>query len=269
MSGELAKLLERQHGRVARWQLLALGLSGDQVDWRVKRGRLRRLHQGVYAVAGAPPSREGLWMAAVLAAGESAALSHRSAAELWGLIPGCSMPIHVTVPGTAGRAKRGGLVIHRGEVPSTIHRGVPVTTPLRTLVALRTTRRVYEHAVAEAQRTRRISKAEADGLLPEGKPPSNRFERLFLRICEEHGIPKPTRQAEVGPYRVDFLWPAQFLVVETDGHATHGTRTAFEDDRARDAELATRGYRVLRFTWRQLTERPGWVAQTVLAALRV
>ena len=269
MSGELASLLQRQHGTVARRQLLAFGLSGDQVDWRVKRGRLRRVHQGVYAVAGTPATREAHWMAAVLAAGPGAALSHRSAAELWALIPGCSSPLHVTVPRAGGRARRSGLVIHRAQAPTTRHRGIPVTTPQRTLRDLKAGRATFERAVSEAQRLRLISKPEADRLLPEGKPPPNRFERLFLRICKEHGVPKPTRQAEIGPYTVDFLWPAQFVVVETDGHATHGTRTAFEEDRARDAELATRGYRVLRFTWRQLTERPGWVAQTVLAALTV
>ena len=79
----------------------------------------------------------------------------------------------------------------------------------------------------------------------------------------------PKCQAEIGPYTPDFLWPAQSLIVETDGRATHGTRQAFEGDRARSAELTIMGYRVLRFTWRQLTEQPGWVAQTVLAALGV
>ncbi len=174
-------------------------------------------------------------MAAVLAAGDGAALSHRSAAELWGLIPGCSSPVHVTVTGAGGRARRPGLVVHRSRTPTTRHKGIPVTTPLRTLRDLKAARPTFERAVSEAQRTRLISKAEADALLPDGKPAANRFERRFLRICKEHGIPKPICQAEIGPYTVDFLWPAQFLIVETDGHATHGTRTAFEEDRARDA----------------------------------
>ncbi len=254
---------------MARRQLFAAGLTKRQVDARIAAGRLRRVHQGVYAIAGTPATREAHWMAAVLAAGDHAALSHRSAAELWCLVPGCSSVVHVTVPGSGGRAKRGGLVVHRAQAPATVHRGIPVTTPLRTLRDLRAGRRKYERAVAEAQRLGLISKIEADALLPAGRPPANRFESRFLRLCAEHGIPRPTRQAEIGPYTVDFLWPAQFLVVETDGHATHGTRTAFEEDRARDADLTTRGYRVLRFTWRQLTERPGWVAQTVLAALTV
>jgi len=266
MRGQLANLIERQHGRVARHQLLAAGVSRDQVDRRVAAGRLRVVYRGVYAVAGAPATREAHWMAAVLAAGPGAALSHRSAAELWALISGCSSPLHVTVPSASGRARRPGLAIHRAAVEVARHRGIPVTTLQRTLRDLKAGRPTFERAVSEAQRLRLISKPEADRLLPEGKPPANRFERLFLRICREHGIPKPERQATIGPYTVDFLWPAQFLVVETDGHASHGTRTAFEEDRARDADLTTRGYRVLRFTWRQLAERPGWVAQTVLAA---
>lgn len=269
MSGKLANLLERQHGRVARRQLLELGMSVDQVDWRLKSGRLRREHQGVYAVAGLPPSREGLWMAAVLAAGEGAALSHRSAAELCGLVPGCSSPVHVTVPSAGGRALRRSLVMHRSAAPSTTHRGIPVTTPSRTLRDLKARRSTYERAVSEAQRRRLIGKAEANRLLPEGAPPQNRFERQFLEVCRAHGIPTPVRQAQIGPYTVDFLWPAQRVVVETDGYDTHGTRLAFEEDRARDAELAARGYTVLRFTWRQLVERPGWVAATVLDALTV
>ena len=176
----------------------------------------------------------------------------------------------MTVPGAGGRGRRSGLVVHRAQASSVVgRRGIPVTTPLRTLRDLRAGRRKFERAVAEAQRLGLISKSEADALLPAGRPPANRFERRFLELCAEHRIPRPTRQAEIGPYTVDFLWPAQFLVVETDGHATHGTRKAFEEDRARDADLTTRGYRVLRFTWRQLTERPGWVAQTVLAALTV
>jgi very-short-patch-repair endonuclease len=142
-----------------------------------------------------------------------------------------------------------------------------VTTPERTLRDLRGRQR--ERAASEAQRLRLIGPELAGRLLPEGRPAANRLERRLLRLCRDHGLPRPVCQATIGPYTVDFLWPAQFLVVETDGHDAHGTRLAFEEDRARDAELATRGYRVLRFTWRQLSERGGWVAGTLQAALTV
>ena len=206
-------------------------------------------------------------MAAVLAAGPGAALSHRSAAELWGLLPGCSSPIHLTVPGNGGRARRKGIAVHRGRAPTARHRGIPVTTPERTLRDLRGGQR--ERAASEAQRLRLIAPEKAARLLPEGRPVANRLERLLLDLCRDHGLPRPVCQAQVGPYRVDFLWPAQSVIVETDGHAAHGTRAAFEEDRARDAELAARGYSVLRFTWRQLTERGGWVAGTLRATLTV
>ena len=168
-------MLERQHGRVARRQLLAAGLSEDQVDWRVKRGRLWRVYQGVYAVAGAPATREAIWMAAVLAGGEGAALSHRSAAELWGVLPGCSSPVHVTVPGSAGRAKRAGLAMHRAAAGSVVHRGIPVTEPWRTLRDLRGRQR--ERAASEAQRLGLISADDAALLLRDGAPATNRLER--------------------------------------------------------------------------------------------
>ncbi|MDQ3587335.1 MAG: DUF559 domain-containing protein [Actinomycetota bacterium] len=282
MSGKLATvpleagllaLAGRQHRVVARVQLRQLGLSGDQIDWRIKRGWLQPMHRGVYQVGPGAPTREGHWMAAVLAIGEGAALSHRSATELWGLIAGCSSPVHVIAPTTNGRTSRARLVVHRFKEPAkmTYRRRIPVTTPLRTLRDLEPTtdRLTFDRAVAEAQRLRLCTKEELDALFPIHTPTQNEFEQRFLKLCAHHGIPRPRCQAELGPYHPDFLWPAQSLIVETDGYASHGTRTAFEDDRARDVELKIKGYTLLRFTWLQLTERPEWVARTVLEALTV
>jgi very-short-patch-repair endonuclease len=120
----------------------------------------------------------------------------------------------------------------------------------------------FERAVSEARRLRLIDGPQAERFLPDGSPGQNRFERRFLKVCRDHGIARPVCQATVGPYTVDFLWPQQRLVVETDGREAHGTPEAF-DDRARDVELEARGYAVLRFTWRQLSRRPGWVADGV------
>lgn len=269
----LLTLAGRQHRVLARAQLRQLGFSEDQIDWRIKRGWLRPLHRGVYQVGPGAPGREGHWMAATLAIGEGAALSHRSAAELWSLIPGCSASMHVIAPGTNGRRSRARLIVHRFKRPveMTCKRRIPVTTPLRTLRDIEPTidRLTFDRAVAQAQRLRLCTKDELDALFPIHTPTQNEFERRFLELCAHHAIPRPQCQAELGPYHPDFLWPAQRLIVETDGHATHGTRTAFEDDRARDVELKARGYTVLRFTWLQLIERPEWVADNVLEALTV
>jgi len=95
----------------------------------------------------------------------------------------------------------------------------------------------------------------------------NDFEELLIAVCDRYGIPRPLCQAAIGPYRPDFCWPQQRLIVEADGYATHGTPLAFEDDRERDAELRTLGWQVLRFTWPQLTRRPAWVAAKLKEAL--
>lgn len=269
----LAVLAGRQHGVVERDQARRLGFTDHEIDGRITRGLLRPLHRGVYLVGGAQLTRYGHWMAATLAGGPGAALSHRSAAELWTLIPGCSSFVDVTVPGRGGRKRRKGLAIHRfHQAPQVLRRrAIPVTTPLRTLrdFKLTTDGLTFDRAVAEAERLRLCTSQELDDLLPVHTPTQNEFEQRFLKLCEQHRIPRPECQAEIGPYKLDFLWPAQFLIVETDGRATHGTRQAFEDDRARSAELTIMGYRVLRFTWLQLTDRPEWVARTVLAALGV
>ena len=267
----LLTLAGRQHSVVARIQLCRLGFTDRQIDRRIERGWLRPVHRGVYAVGGASLTREGHWMAATLALGQGAALSHRSAAELWTLIPGCSSLMHVTAPSTGGRSRRRGLIVHRFQRPPRVilKRGVPVTTPLRTLEDLKggVDRLTFDRAVTEAERLRLCTKKELDEVLPIHTPTANKFEQRFLKLCKAHSIPRPQCQEWIRDYRADFLWPDRKLIIETDGYDTHGTRMAFEDDRARDVELSTHGYTVLRFTWRQLTERPDWVARKVVEAL--
>lgn len=122
----------------------------------------------------------------------------------------------------------------------------------------------FQRAMRRAVDLELISEAE----LP-GEPALTRseLERLFLRLCRRFGLEKPEVNARVGRFEVDFLWPAQCLVVETDGFQHHGNRLAFESDRARDAELQALGYRVLRFTYRQLTESPSAVAARLRTVL--
>lgn len=273
----------RQHSVIARRQLRANGLSDDQVDRLIASGRLWPVHRGVYLVSGARQSREGIWMAAALALGSTAVVSHRSAAQLWTMLPGCSSPVHVTVP-TGGRKPREGVTVHRsgleGEV--TRKRGIPVTKPARTLVDLasQVDRRTLERAADEAERlrltthgqlhaalARRPGAAQLRALLEEhvlgSTATANDFEELMIGICDDFGIPRPRCQFQIGPYRVDFAWPHRKLAVEADSWESHGTRRAFEDDPRRTAGLRAMGWETLRFTWRQMTHQRAWVADNL------
>jgi very-short-patch-repair endonuclease len=287
------RLATRQHGVVARAQLTRLGISEDQVQRRLQRGTLVRVHRGVYAVGHLALRREGGWMAAVLAGGGGTVLSHRSAAVLWTLLASASSLVEVTVPTRSGRRSRRGLVVHRSAIDPvdvTRRRGIPVTRPIRTLIDLAEVldRRSLERALDEAERLRLCSASRLRAaivrhrgrrgaavlatLLDEHEAGAtateSQLEEAFLALCVEHGIPRPQVNARLGRYRPDFLWPAARLIVETDGRRTHGTARAFERDRRRDVELGADGYRVLRFTWRQITRDPGWVVRTVREALR-
>jgi len=206
-------------------------------------------------------------MAAVLACGAGAALSHRSAAELWRLLPSRDGPVHVTVPTTAGRRRRPGLRIHR--IPhltpseTTTRSGIPVTTPARTLVDL--PRVVPPFVARRAARQAEylglpLAEIEADGTRSD-------LERAFLALCRRHRIPPPEVNVRIGSYTVDFLWRRQRLVVETDGYAAHRGRQAFEDDRERELELIARGFRVRRFSDRQVRQRASEVARAIRADL--
>jgi very-short-patch-repair endonuclease len=206
-------------------------------------------------------------MAAVLACGDGAVLSHRAAGALWGIIT-ASEVVDVTVPGDAGRRSRAGIRIHRSSTlapgDSTVRYGIPVTKPARTLEDLRRMlpRKQFAAALREAEFLR----------LPIGhqfEPDHTRseLEARFLALCHRHRLPKPEVNVRVAQFKVDFLWRDQRLIVEGDGWEAHRTRSAFEKDRVRDAHLKVLGYTVVRFTWRQLTDDPGGVAATVRAFL--
>jgi very-short-patch-repair endonuclease len=237
-----ARIAARQHGVVTFEQLLRVGMSSATISRRIREGWLHRIHRGVYALGTGNLTREGYFIAAVLAVPD-AVLSHRSAAALHKLSPTCPPLVHVTVPGDHGRARRKGIVIHRSTTLSaaevTRHRGIPVTTVARTLADLGWGK----------ERTR------------------SDLERLFLRICRQHGIPKPEVNVEVGPYEVDFLWRTERLVVEVDGYRYHSSRRAFRADRARDRYLGERGLAVLRFADQELDADRGAVATSVFRRL--
>jgi very-short-patch-repair endonuclease len=267
----VAQAATQTAGILTTRELVKLGMSRRALSRRVAASRLFRLHHGVYSTV--PPSlltSQARWLAAVKACGEGAVLSHMSAAAVWDLTDAFVSPIHVTVPTEAGRARRDGIVIHRSPdlSPSqtAVKAGVPVTKPGRTLHDLRRVvpRGRLEDLVRRAERLH-LDTAGVHDLAPE--PAGNALERRLMALCRRHGLPHPRVQELIGPYVVDFLWPEARLVVEVDGFATHGLRSSFEADRTRDAWLMVRGYRVVRFTWRQLHGQPAHVVQTLRTLL--
>jgi very-short-patch-repair endonuclease len=247
-------------------QLLASGLTESGIRRRVTAGRLHRIHRGVYAVGHAGLSPKGRWKGATLACGPGAALSHRSAAELWGLLEHANGLIHVTVPVAGGRAKRGGLRIHR--LPSltrsttTLRDGIPVTRPARTLTDLRGM--VPPGDLRRAVRQAEVRGLPIDSFLLVPDRTTSELERIFLQLCRRHRLPRPEVNVRIGSDLVDFLWRERRLIVETDGYRYHRGAIAFEDDHARDNRLMALGYDVLRFTYWRVVNEP----EAVLALLR-
>jgi very-short-patch-repair endonuclease len=294
----ILQLAARQHGVVTRPQLLVLGLSPSAIDRRLAAGRLTALHRGVYRV-GPPVAPRAREMAAVLACcgasalarggappparAKPAALSHRSAADLLGIVPGrrpCG-PMEVSVQGSC--RGRDGILIHRVRVlpADEITRvdGIPVTTPARTILDLAASlaARELERAVAEAIALRGTTPAELLALASSPRhalrpgvchvrallagdtdPARTRSvaEERFLELVRATGLPKPETNVRVGRYKVDFLWRALRLVVEIDGFVFHSAPGRVEADHRRDSDLDADGYHVLRFTWREIQDEP-------------
>jgi very-short-patch-repair endonuclease/predicted transcriptional regulator of viral defense system len=275
---EIASLAVRQHGVVTRSQLLELGLSDAAVGRRMKLGRLHLLHRGVFAVGHRVLTVEGRWMAAALATG--GVLSHATAAAAWDLRPRGSGAIHVTVRRT-GRVRRAGIRLHRSATltaaDTTTHRAIPITTPVRTVIDLAATLkgRPLEAALDRAEHLRLIDFAELHhrpippslqavlSLYTASTPTRSELEERFLQLCDDHGIRRPETNAQIDGYEVDFVWRDKQLIVEVDGYAYHRSPTAFETDRERDINVTRAGWRVLRFTWHQITRRPTWVARAL------
>jgi very-short-patch-repair endonuclease len=291
----IAAVAARQHGVVGRSQLTGLGLSRRAVEHRLETGRLHPLHRGVYAVGHPLVSQEGRWMAAVLAGGSDAVLSHRSAAALWELRPAVAGRVVITAP--RALHARPGLELHRGRLAEdewTTRRGIPVTTPARTLLDIVGTvpRHQLERAVEEAERQSLTDPLALDALfaryprrkgirllravLDSGRPTKltrSDLEARFLSFIDRHDLPTPAVNARIraGNRRleVDCVWPGPRVAVELDGHAYHSTRAAFERDRERDRLLQAAGWRVVRVTWRQLRDAPEAVARDLRALVTV
>jgi very-short-patch-repair endonuclease len=293
----IAALADAQHGVVARRQLLDAGLSAKAIGLRIRAKRLRPLYRGVYAAGHRALTRDGRWMAAVLACGDGALLSHFDAAALHDLAPNRGARIHVTRPSTAGRApdpKR--IHLHRVGTfrpwEATVVDDIPVTTTSRTLldIARHLHPAALEEVVERAIRRHRfdlheVSRSLAAHARQPGAPRLRRllddlaerdaartrsaFERDFLALCHDHGLPRPTVNAQVEGLEVDMLWSDRHLIVELDGYAHHGGRAAFERDRDRDQRLALAGYTVVRVTYRQLNDTPDTIVHRLRRLLQV
>lgn len=270
-------------------QLAALGVDRFKVRRWVKAGWLHPWLRGVYAVGHTKIGALGRRMAAVLACGEGAVISHQTAADAWDLLASASPRIHVTVPSSAGRKGHHDVVIHRRPhlpAASKTERGpLPITTPEQTLldIALTTKPNRLRKAIDQADHRRLIDHAILAGLAASRQagaknlraalqqppaPTRSEFEDAFLDLCATHEIPRPLINHPVGPYIADFLWPDADLVVETDGYHDHGTRDAFKTDRRRDAELFTAyGLVTLRFTYDDITLDAAETARRVRAGL--
>ncbi|HEU4739269.1 MAG TPA: type IV toxin-antitoxin system AbiEi family antitoxin domain-containing protein [Solirubrobacterales bacterium] len=284
----VARIAARQHGVVTRRQLERCGLGSKAITIRVRKGQLNRAHQGVYAVGHRGLSLHGRFMAAVLACGSGAVLSHTSAAVLWKLLRPIDGPIHVSIPTTSGRKRRRGVNLHRcpslntpaepspspsslpirggrGRRLLTTHRdGIPVTIVPRTIEDLQCTS-LPPRLIRRAKRQAELKGYRLDGVASDRT--RSDLETLFLELCARHRLPPPEVNVELGNWEVDFLWRAQRVVVETDYWIYHRGSVAFEDDHARDLDLRAAGYTVLRFTDRQLAEEPGRVVADVARAL--
>ena len=277
--GRIGRLAERQHGVVSNAQLRAIGLNREAVRHRVGRGYLHPVHHGVFAVGHRAVTLHGRYMAAVLAGGPHAALSHRSAADLWELRIG-SGRISITVPHPRAALPKT-LRVHRSRMllPADVTElhGIRVTTVARTLLDLAgvASTRELARAIDTAERRDLFDLTAVDDLLARARGrrgtsglrqavaawrprwTRSELEDRFLALVDEASLPEPQHnvllQGEVAQHEVDALWPEPGLVVELDSFAYHRTRRDRERDAATDADLELAGYRVMRLTWDEAT----------------
>jgi len=280
------RLAEAQWGVIARWQLEQCGLSAAAISRWATSGRLQRIYPSVYVVGHRVLCTEGRLLAAILYAGPGAALSHVSAASWWDLVPYLPDTVHVSSPHRR-RSLRGVRVHHTKHANRVMHRGLPVTPVAKTLVdfaAVAPVERIRK-AVAEADFLRLLDLDAIDALTGVGRAGSAKLRRalalhrpeyartatpledLFLDLCRRHRIPFPEVNVKVCGYKVDGLWRQERVVVEVDGGDGHGTRAQMERDRERDLALRAGGYRVHRYTWRQVKTRHRAIAADLRRAL--
>jgi very-short-patch-repair endonuclease len=282
-------LAERQHGVVTRQQMLTLGFSPDAIKHRLAKRRLHSVLRGVFAVGRPQLTVYGRWMAAILSCGPEAVLSHGSAAALWEIGSERRGRIEISVPAHVAR-RRPGIVVHRrvalGASEKTQRHGIPVTTPVCTLIdlAARVNQSDLEAAINEADK-RDLTDPEAlraalddvvaarPGIATLRRTLDRRtftltdseLERRFLLLARRAGLPRPETGRRLNGFRVDFHWPGLRLVVETDGLRYHRTPAQQARDRLRDQAHAVAGLTPLRFTHAQIRFEPRHVQATLAA----
>ncbi len=285
---ELAALATRQHGIVTFRQLRALGFSKGAISRASGADRFLRIHRGVYAVGHRRLTPHGRCLAAVLACGDGALLSHGSAAWAWGL--SASSPDVPEVLSSGGRRRKGiwvrratGLLPEDRSAPN----GIPATSVPRTLLDL-TAGPAWkmESAIERAERTRQLDLVAIDELLRRHtthpgrrnlrkaieiyRDPGftrSRAELAFLDALRRAGVPRPATNLFVAGYEIDMLWEGLGFGVEVDGWSSHGNRKSFEEDRLRHEDLKLVGIEIVRITARRIEREPAQVAQRVRALL--
>jgi predicted transcriptional regulator of viral defense system len=293
VSQAIGQLAVAQNGVVTLEQLEGLGLSRRAIHDRERTGRLHRIHQAVYSLTPSVMTQRGKFMAAVLACGPDAVLSHRSAAYLWGLVDSWEEPIDVTAPRRRGRSPDG-VAAHRDgslqPIDKTTLYGIPCTTVARTILDFAAVEPEWKvrKAVAQAEVLRILDKAKLRALLkrsrrrrgvarlrlildtihPQTKRTRSELERLFLEMCEKQSVPEPEVNVWLPTpdgkrYQADLLWRDQGLIVEADSRRFHDTDSAFVEDRKRQQQLELAGWRVSRCTWEEVEREPRRLALTV------
>lgn len=277
--GEIATL---QFGLITRIQLYELGVGRAPIDHALECGLITQIHRGVYAVGHLSLAPFAPEMAAVLAVGEGALLSHHSAAAMWGLIPAIEGDIDVTLVGQDRSRSRAGIRVHRVKCLDSRDmdslRNIPITSPARALRDItpalhppelgRTfdgalkgkivTRRAVAETAARCRSRPGAAGLAALALAELGDPADTRSwaEGRLRTLIRAGGLPEPEYNAPVGRYRVDALWRRDRLIVEVDGYGFHSTRRSFESDHERDLVLSAAGFIVMRFTRDQIVKQP-------------
>jgi Transcriptional regulator, AbiEi antitoxin len=271
----VARIARRQHGNITRPQLNHLGIDDAAIAHRVARGRLFRVHRGVYAVGRPPSTPLELAAAAVLACGPTAVLSHQSALALWGFARSWPQPPIVTV---TGDRRRPDITVYRR--PSLARADIRTQLGIRATSAARTVmdclpgldEKPRTRLVNDALRSRFLTRSQlADTRARHPRHPGARLldpfldrtdgptfsdlEDEFLAFCQAHGLPRPQVNTRAAGRIVDATFAAERLIVELDSWEFHQDRAAFEDDRERDANALDTGFETIRITSRRLSER--------------
>jgi very-short-patch-repair endonuclease len=282
----VARLAGQQYGVFSFAQARGLGASRQVIAHRSRSGLWESVAPAVYGLRAYPDSWEQQLMIAVLDAGDGAVVSHRAAARLWKLDGVTPELVEITVPRARRRFRA--AVVHEtapfAEHEVGVVRSLPVTSPAMTLLQLGavTTEPIVERAYESARRLELVDHDDLVRVLecrragvqtlrrvlarrnPDAAHTESELETRFLQLVRRHELPEPVAQHVVHGYRIDFAWPARHLAVELDGMAFHDGRVRQLSDRSRQNVIVGAGWRVLRFTWDDVTRRP----EAVVASIR-